>query len=413
MKTVFVVMSAEFFHPGHLNIIQVARELGEVTIGLATDEFNARYKRLAVMSYEQRKSIVENIKGVKRVIPQETLNLALILRELKPDYFVHGDDWKTGRLTGVRQQVIDVLAEWGGTLIEPPYTEGISSTQLNTAWHSIDTTPENRTHRFRRLLAYQPVVRILEVHNGLTGLIVEQTQVQIDGKIKEFDAMLYSGLTDSLSKGKPDIGYVDLTSRMNTIHDILGGTTKPLLVDEGKGGLKEHFLFTVKTLERLGVSAVVIEDRQEDIHEFAQKISSGKKAQVTADFSIIARMNSLVFSRGVEDALFRAEVYLKAGADAVMIQSQPDHLVEFFEFCRLFAKFENRIPLLAALPASTWNENPFLDAGVQGIIYSDHLLRAAYTYMRKTAEMLLRQSLEVGDLCPVNEICDFVPGIQE
>ncbi len=417
MKTVFVVMSAEFFHPGHLNIIQVARELGEVTVGLATDEFNARYKRLAILSYEQRKAIVENIRGVERVIPQDTLNLEPILRELKPDYFVHGDDWKTGPLSGVRQQVVEVMKEWGGTLIEPPYTEGISSTKLNAALRSIGTTPENRIHHFRRLLEYQPIVRILEVHDGLSGLIVEHTQVKLDEKAKEFDAMWLSSLTDSLSKGKPDIGVVDLTSRMNTIHEILDGTTKPLIVDERYGTIKDHFIFTIKTLERLGVSAIVVEDEQEVSYEFAQNISSGKKAQVTADFSIIARINSLLLHKGYEDALLRAQTYMQAGADAVMIQSQADNLTEIFEFCRLYTQLENKVPLLAALPAySPLDEKQLVDAGVQGIIYPDHLLRAAYTNMRKTAEMLLRHSraFDIDALCvPINEICDVVPGIQE
>jgi phosphoenolpyruvate phosphomutase len=411
----------------------VARELGEVTVGLATEEFNARYKRLALMSYEQRKAIVENIKGVQRVIPQASLNLAPILRELKPDYFVHGDDWKTGPLRNTRQQVIEVLEEWGGILVEPAYTEGVSSTKLNATWRSMGTTPEARIHRWRRLLAYQPIVRVLEVHHGLSGLIVEHTRVESKGKSKEFDAMWFSTLTDALSKGKPDIGYVDLTSRLNTIHEILEGTTKPLIVDARNGGPKEHFIFTVKTLERLGVSAVVIEDkaefgeavfsndgirqRQEGANSFAQKISAGKKAQVTTDFSIIARIASLTLDKGYEAALVRAQSYVEAGADAVMIESQADNLAELFKFCHTYARLETKAPLLATLPGySSLSEDQLVEAGVQVIIYPDQLLRAAYTNMIQTAKAILFQpgtSIPEESCRPISEIYDFVPGSQE
>jgi phosphoenolpyruvate phosphomutase len=430
LKTVFVVMSADFFHAGHLNIIRVARELGEVTVGLATEEFNARYKRLAFMTYDHRKAIVENIKGVQRVIPQDTLDLAPILRELKPDYVVHGDDWKTGPLRNTRQQVIEVLKEWGGILVEPPYTEGVSSTNLNAAWRSIGTTPAVRIHRWRRLLAYQPVVRLLDVHNGLSGLIVEHTQVKINGKTEEFDAMWFSTLTDALSKAKPDIGYVDLSSRLNTIHEILEGTTKPLIVDGRSGGSKEHFIFTVKTLERLGVSAVVIDDKakfgeavfspdgirqtQEDANGFAQKISAGKKAQVTADFSIIARIASLITSKGHEDALLRAQAYIEAGADAVMIQSRADNLADLFKFCHAYAQLETKTPLLSALPGyDSLNEDQLVEAGVQVIIYPDQILRASYTNMVNMAKALLVHSLVDKPSLPVSNISDFVTGIQE
>ena len=428
MKTVFVVMSADFFHAGHLNVIKVAREMGEVTVGLATEQFNARHKRLALMSYEHRKAIVENVKGVQRVIPQDTLDLAPILRELKPDYFVHGDDWKTGPLSKVRQQVIEVLKEWGGTLIEPPYTEGVSSTNLNAAWRSIGTTPEARIHRWRRLVAYQPVIRLLEVHNGLAGLIVEHTQAKIDGKSREFDAMWFSTQTDALSKAKPDIGYVDLTSRLNTIHEILDRTTKPLIVDGRNGGSKEHLVLTVKTLERLGVSAVIIDDRvefgeamfshdgirqtQEDANDFVQKISCAKNAQVSPDFSIIARITSLIWSKGHKDALLRAQAYMEAGADAVMIQSRADNLADLFKFCDAYSRLETKVPLLSALPGyRSLDEDQLVEAGVQVIIYPDQLLRASYTNMAKTAKALLIHSSIDESCLSLSEISDFVSGI--
>jgi phosphoenolpyruvate phosphomutase len=429
-KTVFVVMSAEIFHPGHLNIIKVARDLGEVTVGLATDRFNARYKRLTLMSYEDRKAIVENINGVKNVIAQDTLDLAPILRELRPDYFVHGDDWKFGPLKAVRQQVLEVMQEWGGVLVEPPYTEGISSTKLNAAWRSIGATPETRIRHFRRMLEFQPVVRLLEVHNSLSGIIIERTLVEGNERDKEFDGMWYSDLTDSLAKGKPNSSFVDLTSRINTIHGILESTTKPLIVEAGNGGITEHFVSTVKTLERLGVSAVVIADKvgyegavfslngnepvQEDVNDFARKIASGKKTQVNKDFSIITQINSLVMHEDVENALRRARVYIEAGVDALMIHSNVETLTDFFEFCRSYRNLEDKVPLLAAIPArSSLDEDQLISAGVQFIVYPDQLLRAAYTSMLNAAKTLLIQARasDVDELyAPISEICDFVPG---
>ena len=308
-KKVYVGMSADLIHPGHLSIIGVARELGDITVGLLTDEAIASYKRLPFMSYEQRKIVVENIRGVTNVIPQTTLDYTQNLLDVKPDYVVHGDDWKDGIQSSVRDRVVEVLKQWGGELIEPKYTEGISSTRLNTVMRDIGTTPEIRMRRFRRLLASSPVIRILEVHSGLTSLIVENTKINQEGRELEFDGMWVSSLTDSVSKGKPDNGFVDLTSRVSTIEEALEGTTKPLIFDGDTGGLAEHFVFSVRTLERLGVSAVVIEDKEglkqnslygTDIPQiqvapevFGQKITAGKKAQITEEFAIIARIERL------------------------------------------------------------------------------------------------------------------------
>ncbi|MEJ2555342.1 MAG: phosphoenolpyruvate mutase [Anaerolineae bacterium] len=430
MKTVYVGMSADLIHPGHLNIIKVARELGEVTVGLLTDEAIASYKRLPFMNYEQRKVIVENIVGVAHVEPQTTLDYVPNLRNLKPDYVVHGDDWKTGIQRETRERVIEALKEWGGELIEPPYTEGISSTKLNNALREIGTTPEIRMRRFRRLLATKPIVRALEVHNGLTALIVENTQLQENGNIKEFDAMWLSSLTDSTARGKPDIGYVSLTSRVNTIQDILECTTKPLILDGDNGGVPEHFVFAVRTLERLGVSAVIIEDKiglkrnslfgtdveqtQDDMNAFAYKIAQGKKAQVTEDFAIIARIESLILKRGVEDALLRAQTYIDAGADAIMIHSKEKDPSEVFEFCHEYAKFEGKVPLVA-VPTTYCRvtERQLIDAGVQVVIYANHLLRSAYPNMIRTAESILRHSraLEAEEFCiPIKDVLTLIPG---
>jgi len=430
MKTVYVGMSADLIHPGHLNIIKIAKDLGEVTVGLLTDEAIASYKRLPTMSYEQRKIVIENIKGVDHVVPQSTLDYVPNLQRLRPNFVVHGDDWKTGIQKATRQRVIDTLSEWGGKLVEPPYTQGISSTQLNAHLREIGTTPEVRMQRFRRLLAVKPIVRVLEVHNGLTALIVEHTQLREGQRIKEFDAMWISSLTDSTAKGKPDIGYVDLTSRINTIQDVLEGTTKPVILDGDNGGVAEHFVFTVRTLERLGVSAVIIEDKiglkknslfgtdveqtQDDVSQFAYKITQGKKAQITEDFAIIARIESLILKQGVKDALMRAEAYIDAGADAIMIHSKEKNPAEIFEFCKEYVKFPKQMPLVAV--PSTYShvtEDELIDAGIKVVIYANHLLRSAYPSMVRAAKTILRHSraLEADEFCmPIKEILTLIPG---
>ncbi len=406
MKKVYVGLSADLLHPGHLNVIDEARKLGEVTIGLLTDKAIASYKRLPFLSYEQRKIVVENIKGVKEVIPQETLDYTDNLRKVMPDYVVHGDDWKTGIQQKTREKVIEVLKEWGGELVEPRYTKNISSTQLNNALRELGYTPEIRMKILRRLINTKSIVRILEAHNGLTGLIVENTKVEKDNKIKEFDGIWVSSLTDSLSKGKPDNEVVDFTSRLSTINHILEVTTKPIIVDGDTGGNAEHFVSIVKTLERLGVSAVIIEDKvglkknslfgtdveqiQDTIENFSAKIRAGKNVQMTDDFMIIARIESLILKKGVWEAIIRAKAYIEAGADAIMIHSKEKSFDEIKEFCKEYSKFENKIPLVAV--PSTYShvtEKELVDNGINVVIYANHLIRAAYPAMIKTAESIL------------------------
>ena len=428
-KKVYVGMSADLIHPGHLSIIGVARELGDITIGLLTDEAIASYKRLPFMSYEQRKIVIENIRGVTNVIPQTTLDYTENLLNIRPDYVVHGDDWKDGIQSSVRDRVVEVLKQWGGELIEPKYTEGISSTLLNTVIRDIGTTPEIRMRRFRRLLASSPVVRILEVHSGLTSLIVENTKISHEERELEFDGMWISSLTDSVSKGKPDNGFVDLTSRVSTIEEALEGTTKPLILDGDTGGLAEHFVLAVRTLERLGVSAVVIEDKEglkqnslygTDVPQsqvapeiFGQKIAAGKKAQITEEFSIIARIESLILGAGIDDALNRARIYIDSGADAIMIHSREETPDEVFEFCRQFRENTDRVPLVVA--PTTYNgtsEQEFIEAGVQVVIYANHLLRSSYPNMVRTAESILRhgRAKEAEEFCmPIADCLALIP----
>jgi len=429
-KQVYVGMSADLIHPGHLNIIKVARELGEVTIGLLTDQAIASYKRLPFMSFEQRKEIIENIMGVSKVVPQTTLDYVPNLRMLKPDYVVHGDDWKTGVQKETRQRVLDALKEWGGELIEPSYTSGISSTQLNKAARQIGTTPEIRRNLFRRQLDAKPVVRLLETHNGLTGLIVEHTSVNVNGATREFDAMWISSLTDSTAKGKPDTGLVDLTSRLQTVEEILEITTKPIIFDGDNGGETEHFAYMVRSLERLGVSAVVIEDKtglkrnslfgtempqtQDSIDIFCDKIQRGKQAQVTDDFSIIARIESLILEKGVEDALERAYAYTEAGADAILIHSKDKDTKQLFSFCETYNQYEKHVPLVLVPSAySHVSEDEIQAVGGRVVIYANHLLRSAYPSMVKTAQSILQhgRALEADKFCmPIKEIINLIPG---
>ncbi|MFW5989011.1 MAG: isocitrate lyase/phosphoenolpyruvate mutase family protein, partial [Desulfosudaceae bacterium] len=305
-KTVYVGMSADMVHPGHLNVIKKARELGEVMIGLLTDEAIASYKRVPYMTFDQRQEVIECIKGVSRVVPQTTLDYVPNLEKFKPDYVVHGDDWKEGVQQKVRQRVIEALAQWGGELIEVPYTKGISSSRLHAAMKEVGTTPEIRLKSLRRMLRVKPVIRLIDIHNGLSGLIVENAGIDTPEGRREFDGMWGSSLTDATAKGKPDIEAVDVTARITTLNEVLEVTTKPIVYDGDTGGRPEHFVFTVKTLERLGISAIIIEDKiglkknsllgtdagqtQDSIENFCHKIQIGKSAQATDDFMIIARI---------------------------------------------------------------------------------------------------------------------------
>jgi phosphoenolpyruvate phosphomutase len=429
MKKVYVAMSADLIHPGHLNIINKAKKYGAVTIGLLTDKAIASYKRLPFLTYDQRKIIVENIKGVKQVIPQDTLDYVPNLKRLKPDYVVHGDDWKTGIQKPIRKRVIQTLNLWGGQLIEIAYTPGISSTKLNNTLTEIGTTPEVRMKRLSRLLNTKPIVRVLEAHNGLTGIIVENTSLKKGNMLKEFDCIWLSSLTDSTSKGKPDIECVDLTSRLNSLNDILEVTTKPIIFDGDTGGITEHFVFNVKTLERLGVSAVIIEDKvglkknslfgsdiaqtQDTIKHFSYKISQGKKAQVTDDFMIIARVESLILNKGMKDAIKRSQAYLEAGANGIMIHSKQKSPKEILLFCNKYKKLKMRAPLVVV--PTTYNqitEDELSKAGVNIVIYANHLLRSSYPSMLKTAKSILRNnsSYKASKNCmSINDIISMIP----
>ena len=429
-KVVYVGMSADIIHPGHLNILHEAQKYGKVIVGVLTDEAIASYKRLPYLNYEQRSMVVKDLKGVSDVIPQTTLDYRPNLERIKPDYVVHGDDWKEGVQAKTRQQIIDKLAEWGGKVIDVPYTKGISSTMLNERLKEIGTTPDIRLKRLRRLINAKKIVRICESHSGLTGLIIENTSVTINNMKHEFDGMWASSLTDSTSKGKPDIEAVDLTTRLHDLNDALEVTTKPVIFDGDTGGKTEHFVFTVRTLERLGISAIIIEDKtglkknslfgtdaiqtQDSIESFCHKITEGKKAQITQDFMIIARCESLIAGHSLDDALIRCFAYVEAGADGIMIHSKHKTGEDIKEFCQRFREKDSATPIVVV--PTTYNhvtEDELVSWGVNVVIYANHMLRAAYPAMVNCAKSILThgRSYEANEICmPIKEILELIPG---
>lgn len=431
-KRVYTCISSDVIHEGILNIIDEAAQLGSLTVGVLTDEAIASYKRFPLLSTESRMIVYRNIKGVDTVIEQPTLSYRENLLALKPDYVIHGDDWRSGFQSNIRQEVIDTLAEWGGELIEIPYTQGVSMSGLESGLREAYASPDARRGSLRRLLGIKPFLRVIEASNGLSGLIVENASF-IDaekGQVRSFDGMWVSSLCDSSFKGKPDIELVDFTSRIRTIEEIMEVTTKPIILDGDTGGKTEHFVHNVKTLERIGVSAVIIEDKtglkqnslfgtdvaqiQDDPYAFASKISAGKRAQKTRDFIIIARIESLIAGVGIEDALERARIYIKeGGADGIMIHSKEKSGTEIFEFMSRFRKEWPEVPLvLVPTSYNQFTEEELACHGANIIIHANHLLRAAYPAMREVAECILKneRSLEADDMClPIKEVLTLIP----
>ena len=430
MKKVYVAMSADIIHVGHINLLKTAAEYGELYVGVLTDESIAEYKRYPLMPLEQRMTIIKSLKGVSQVLVQKSLDYEENLRLIKPDYVVHGDDWRTGIQSTIRMRVIEILKEWGGQLIEPPYTPDVSIEQMRGEIDSRGILPEIRRKRLSGLLKIKPMVRVLEAHNGLSGLIVEHTKIVKEGKIEGFDAIWLSSLCDSTAKGKPDIELVDMSSRLGTINEIMEVTTKPIILDGDTGGQLEHFVFNVKTLERIGVSAIIIEDKiglkknslfgteveqhQDTIENFCKKLTAGKQAQQTKDFMIIARIESLILEQGMADALSRAHAYVHAGADAVMIHSRKNNPQEIFTFCDTFSADFPNIPIVVV--PSSYNavyEKELAEHNIRIVIYANHLIRSAFPAMQKTAQSILEHARckEASDNCmSINDIITLIPG---
>ena len=428
MKQVYICFSTDIIHNGHLSILKKAAALGEVTVGILTDEVVASYKHYPLIPLDERIAMFESLKYVSRVVVQESLDYTDILNQLRPDVVVHGDDWLVGYQANIRQKVIETLKAWNGELVEYPYTHTPTEETLSSL-DSLLSLPETRRSRLRKLMAYKPCLSVCEAHNGITGLIVEKTAVDTPNGRKQFDAMWVSSLCDSTAKGKPDIELVDMTSRLNTLEEIMEVTTKPIILDGDTGGQVEHFVYNVQTLERMGISAVIIEDKkglkknslfgtgvgqqQDTIEGFCQKIAAGKNAQKTRDFMIIARCESLILEQGLEDALERCHAYVKAGADGVMIHSKSKTPDEVYAFCDAFRKVDPKTPIIVV--PTTYNgetEAQLAAHGVNVVIHANHLIRSAFPAMQATARSILEngRSREADQLCmSIKEILALLP----
>ena len=428
-RTVYMCFSTEYIHSGHVEIIKKARRLGRLIIGILSDEAVSSYKRYPLIPFEERKALFENIAGVERVVTQNTLSYAENLRELKPDFVVHGNDWVEGFQKPIRQEVIDVLKENGGKLVEYPYSNNPMYKELDAAHRAEASMPDVRRGRLRKLINMKGIVTAMEAHSGITGLIVEKTTVLQEGKTYQFDAMWVSSLCDSTAKGKPDIELVDMTSRFRTIDDIMEVTTKPIIFDGDTGGLTEHFVYTVRSLERMGVSMVIIEDKtglkknslfgtevkqtQDSIENFCEKIRAGKHAQKTKEFMICARIESLILEQGMDDALTRAFAFSEAGADAIMIHSRKKDPAEIFEFVEKFREKNTTTPIVV-VPTSfnTVTEQEFKDRGVNVVIYANQLTRTGFPAMQDAARTILEnhRAKECDDKCmSIKEIITLIP----
>ena len=428
-RTVYMCFSTEYIHSGHIAIIDKARRLGRLIVGVLSDEAVASFKRFPLIPFGERKALIENIAGVERVVEQKTLSYAEILRELKPDYVVHGNDWCNGFQKPIRQEVCEVLAEYGGRLVEYPYSDCPMYREMDANHRSEASMPDVRRGRLRKLIGMKGLVTAMEAHSGITGLIVENTKVLQAGKTYQFDAMWVSSLCDSTAKGKPDIELVDMTSRFRTIDDIMEVTTKPIIFDGDTGGLTEHFVYTVRSLERMGVSMVIIEDKtglkknslfgteveqtQANIPDFCEKIRAGKKAQKTKEFMICARIESLILERGMDDALERAFAFSEAGADAIMIHSRRKDPAEIFEFVQKFREKNTATPVVV-VPTSfnTVTEQEFRDRGVNVVIYANQLTRTGFPAMQDAARTILEnhRAKECDDKCmSIKDIITLIP----
>lgn len=428
MKTVYTCFCTDVIHDGHLNIVNVARKYGKVIIGALSDSALIRYNRFPIKSLEDRIRMYKDVNGVDDVIVQDSIMYDDVVKQIKPDYIVHGNNWTEGVEAAIRENVLKCLDEYGGKLIEVEYTFNPKVSKIDRQLREKLAMPEYRRKRLKQLLRIRHVVKAIEVHSGITGLIAEKTVVEHNGELDQFDAMWISSLCDSTAKGKPDIELVDMTSRFRTIDDVTEVTTKPIIFDGDTGGLTEHFAYTIRTLEKMGVSAIIIEDKtglkknslfgtevkqtQDSIENFSAKIKAGKEAQLTDDFMIIARIESLILEQGMADALSRATAFVAAGADGIMIHSRKKSPEEILAFCDKFRESDKATPIVV-VPSSfnTITEEELAKHGVNIVIYANQLTRSAFPAMQKTAEDILRyhRAKEVDDrLMPINKIITLI-----
>ncbi len=428
MKTVYTCFCTDIIHDGHLNIIEEAKKRGRVIVGCLSDEALIRYNKFPTICQDERIKLYRSINGVEEVVIQNDMLYDDVITLIQPDYVVHGDNWLKGPERAIRNHVEELLKSYGGEVIDIPYTYNEKVKKIDMQLREKLAMPEYRRKRLRQLISMTPIIKVMEAHSGLTGLIVEKTIVEYEGKLDQFDAMWISSLCDSTAKGKPDIELVDMTSRFRTIDDIMEVTTKPIIFDGDTGGLTEHFVYTVRSLERMGVSAVIIEDKkglkknslfgteveqtQASIEEFSAKITAGKKAQLTDDFMIIARIESLILEKGMKHALERARTFVSAGADGIMIHSRKKDPAEILEFCDKF-RLEDKDTPIVVVPSSfnAITETELASHGVNIVIYANQLTRSAFPAMQKTAEDILRyhRAKEVDDrLMPIKNIITLI-----
>jgi len=431
MKTAYTCFCTDVIHEGHLNIIANAKKYGRVIVGCLSDKALIRYNRFPTVSQEERVRLYRSLEGVEEVVIQDNMLYDDVITLIKPDYIVHGDNWKDGPENAIRRHVEELVRSYGGEIIDVPYTYNEKVKKIDLQLREKLAMPEYRRKRLRDLIRMTPIVKAMEAHSGLTGLIVEKTVVEHEGKLDQFDAMWISSLCDSTAKGKPDIELVDMTSRFRTIDDITEVTTKPIIFDGDTGGLTEHFVYTVRSLEKMGVSAVIIEDKkglkknslfgteveqtQATIEEMSAKIRAGKKAQLTDDFMIIARIESLILEKGMDDALKRAGAFVEAGADGIMIHSRKKDPAEIIEFCDKF-RSEDKVTPIVVVPSSfnTITEEELAEHGVNIVIYANQLTRSAFPAMQKTAEDILKyhRAKEVDDrLMSIKDIITLIDEI--
>ena len=427
-KKVYVGLAVDIIHEGHINILRTASKYGEVIVGLLTDEAISSYKNIPYLNFERRKIIVQNIKYVSKVMPQNTLSYVPNLKIIKPEFVVHGDDWKKGVQKQTRSDVIKTIKQWSGKLIEPKYTKNISSTLIKNKILEIGSSPQNRISRLKRLILSKNIVRILESHNSLTGLIIENLKIRKNKKDIEFDGMWSSSLTDSATKGLPDNSSLSFSARITSLNDIMDVTTKPLIFDADNGGQIEHLPYLIRSLERSGVSAIIMEDKiglkknslfknqsgtkQDKPHLFANKIKKICSMRQSNNFMVIARIESFILGKGLNDALKRAEIYSKSGADAILIHSKKKSPSEIFSFAKKFKKSKNYIPLVSV--PSTYSkvyEQDLIKNGFKLVIYANQLLRAAYPAMQIAAKSILEKSraFEIDKkIIPIKNIINLI-----
>jgi phosphoenolpyruvate mutase len=427
-KIVYVPLAADILHEGHLNILRIASNYGKVIVGLLTDAAIIQYKNLPFFDYDQRFKIVSNLKFVDKVVPQDSWNYRLILNSIKPDFFVHGDDWKKGVQSKIRLEVIKELKKWNGELIEPKYFKNVSKIIQKKKILYLGITPDQRKLQLKRLLKVKKIIRVIESHSALSSLIVENININKNGKILQFDGIWSSSLTDSTLRGKPDNQSVDYSQRIHSLNDTIDTSLKPIIFDGDNGGRIEHLGYLVKSLEKIGVSALVLEDKkglkinslfqdqskssQDSIKEFSKKIKIVVNSRISKDFMMIARIESLILGKPLKDAINRAEQYSKAGADAILIHSKENHPKEIFNFAKIFKKSKFFKPMIA-IPStySKTYEKELINNGFKIVIYANHLLRASYKAMYDTAEKILinqRAFESEKRITPINKIISLI-----